>query len=64
MRDLQRPLRSLEELDAQLPAPELLERAFGPGEGGLIWRSGNEAIVEARREIMAYREDLSNPPGA
>lgn len=58
-----RPLRSLEDIDAQLPAPELLNQAFGPGEGGLIWRTGNEAMVEVRREIMARRDDLSNAAG-
>lgn len=57
-----RPLRGLEALDDATPPADLLTRAFGPGEGGLLWRTGNEAIQEARREIVAYREDLSNPP--
>ena len=56
-----RPLRSLEDLDAHRPPPMLLDQAFGAGEGGLVWRAGNEAIVEGRRQIMAYREELSNP---
>ena len=59
-----RPLRGLADLDAQLPAPDLLTRAFGPGEGGLIWRTGQEAIQEAQRHVLAYRADLSNPSRA
>lgn len=56
-----RPLRSLAELDQQLPAPELLNQAFGPAEGGLLWRSGSEAIQEARREVTRLVPELSNP---
>ncbi len=56
-----RPLGSLAEIDRQLPAPDLLTKAFGPAEGGLIWRSGSEDVLEARREIMASVEELSNP---
>jgi hypothetical protein len=55
-----RPLRSIEDLDTHRPAPELLNQAFGPAEGGLLWRSGNDATLEVRREIMALRPDLSN----
>ena len=44
-----------------LPTPELLNKAFGTAEGGLIWRSGTEAIEQVQRQIMAFREDLSNP---
>ena len=58
-----RPLARLGELDAHKPAPDLLVEAFGSSEGGLVWRGGTEAIEQARREILAYREDLSNPPG-
>jgi hypothetical protein len=57
-----RPLRSLSELDEQLPAPELLNKAFGPAEGGLLWRTGSEAVDQARREITGYVPELSNPP--
>jgi len=57
-----RPLRSLSELDEQLPAPELLNKAFGPAEGGLLWRTGSEAVEQARREITGYVPELSNPP--
>lgn len=56
-----RALETLGQIDALTPTPELLTRAFGAAEGGLIWRSGNEAITQARREILRYREDLSNP---
>ena len=57
-----RPLRELAELDRHRPAPELLNQAFGAAEGGLIWRAGSEAIQEVQRQVMSYREDLSNPP--
>ena len=57
-----RPLASLAELDQQLPAPELLTQAFGNAEGGLIWRSGTEAVEQARREVLRFRPDLSHPP--
>lgn len=59
-----RPLRSLEDLDRQLPAPELLNQAFGHAEGGLLWRSGTQAIEHARREILRYVPELSHPPQA
>ena len=36
----QRPLRSLADLDEQLPATELLNQAFGHAEGGLLWPAG------------------------
>ena len=56
-----RPLQSLGELDRQLLPADLLSKAFGAAEGGLIFRTGLEAIAEVRREIAFYREDLSNP---
>jgi hypothetical protein len=55
-----RPLRQLRELDHQRPAPELLNQAFGPAEGGLIWRSGMDAVESGRRVIMAAVPELSN----
>ena len=55
-----RPLHGIEDLDSHRPAPDLLNEAFGPGEGGLLWRAGNDATLEVRREIMALRADLSN----
>jgi hypothetical protein len=57
-----RPIQGLHDLDQQTPPPELLNQAFGPAEGGLIYRSGIDAIEEARREVVIYRPDLSNPP--
>ena len=56
-----RPLEDLSELDDQLPPAELLDQAFGAAEGGLIFRTGLEAIEEVRRQIVVYRQDLSNP---
>lgn len=56
-----RPLEDLSELDDQLPPAELLNQAFGAAEGGLIYRTGLEAIEEVTRQIVVYRQDLSNP---
>ena len=56
-----RPLESLDLLDSQLQPAALLDKAFGPAEGGLIFRSGLEAIDHVERTITMYREDLSNP---
>ena len=56
-----RPLQSLKELSAQRTPADLLTRAFGAAEGGLIFRTGNEAIEHIERRIVAYRQDLSNP---
>ena len=56
-----RPLEDLSELDEQLPPAELLNQAFGAAEGGLIYRTGLEAIEEVKRQIVVYRQDLSHP---
>lgn len=56
-----RPLRSLADLDQQRTPDQLLVQAFGPGEGGLVFRNGGEAIEQIEREIVGYREELSNP---
>jgi len=56
-----RPLQSLKELSAQRTPADLLTQAFGAAEGGLIFRTGNEAIEHIERRIVAYRQDLSNP---
>ena len=56
-----RPLAGLDELDRSLPVPELLNQAFGAAEGGLIFRSGLEAIEQVMRSVVMYREELSNP---
>ena len=55
-----RPIRSLADLDQQLPPGELLTKAFGVAEGGLISRSGTEALEQVERSIMLLRPDLSN----
>jgi hypothetical protein len=55
-----RPLDELADLDEQLPAPELLARAFGQAEGGLIWRSGSAAVEHGERSIVALVPELSN----
>jgi hypothetical protein len=56
-----RPLEDLSELDDQLTPAELLDQAFGVAEGGLIYRTGLEANEEVQRQIVVYRQDLSNP---
>jgi hypothetical protein len=56
-----RPMASLADLDGQRTPDVLLNEAFGAAEGGLIFRAGVEALETARREIVIYREDLSNP---
>lgn len=56
-----RPVENLSEFDNRLLAPDLLNKAFGPAEGGLLFRSGLEAIESMQREIVRHREDLSNP---
>lgn len=53
---------SLADLDQQKTAPDLLSGAFGPAEGGLIYRSGLDAIDSAEREILILRPDLANLP--
>jgi hypothetical protein len=59
-----RPLDDIAALDSHLPPSELLDQAFGAAEGGLIYRAGLEAIEHAERNIVVYREDLSNPGAA
>lgn len=56
-----RPARDMAELDTQRGPDELLNMAFGAGEGGLIFRNGIEAIDQIQREIVMYRPELSNP---
>lgn len=56
-----RPIQSLADLDAQLQPMDLLTKAFGSGEGGLIGRSGMEALESAERSITVLRRDLSHP---
>jgi hypothetical protein len=56
-----RPIASLAELDRQLQPIELLNKAYGPAEGGLIGRGGMEALESVERSITMVRPDLSNP---
>lgn len=56
-----RPFEDMSELDDQLSPADLLNKAFGAAEGGLIYRTGIEAIERVSRQIVMYREDLSNP---
>jgi hypothetical protein len=57
-----RPLRELSEIDQHRTPEQLLLQAFGPGEGGLIFRNGSAAILDIRREVVGLRPELSNPP--
>ena len=56
-----RPVDDLSELDGQRTPQELLIQAFGSAEGGLIYRSGLDAMTSMQRSILAYRPDMSNP---
>ena len=56
-----RPLEDLSDLDAQRQPADLLTEAFGPAEGGLVFRAGLEAIEQVERELLIYRPELSNP---
>lgn len=55
-----RPLRSLGDLDRQSQPSDLLSRAFGPGEGGLVYRAGLGAMEAVDRSLVMLRVDLSN----
>jgi len=55
-----RPLESMADLDKMLPSAQLLVEAFGASEGGLIFRSGLEAMSSVDRSIVVYRPELSN----
>ncbi len=55
-----RPQRAIEDLDHQLQPAELLDKAFGAAEGGLVFRTGQEAVEHLERRIVAYRPELSN----
>jgi hypothetical protein len=56
-----RPLGDLRELDAQAAPQDLLLKAFGPAEGGLLFRTGLESLEHVERRILVHRADLSNP---
>jgi hypothetical protein len=55
-----RPLRALDDLDRQAQPSDLLSRAFGAGEGGLVYRTGLEAMESVERSLVMLRSDLSN----
>lgn len=55
-----RPVERLSDLDAQLQPSDLLTKAFGGAEGGLLFRTGFAAIEHVERRIVARRDDLSN----
>jgi hypothetical protein len=57
-----RPLERLADLDRQSVGRDLVIKAYGQQEGERIFQAGLEATLETQREILAYREDLSNPP--
>lgn len=55
-----RPLRALGDLDRHAQPSDLLSRAFGAGEGGLVYRTGLEAMESVERSLVILRPDLSN----
>lgn len=54
-----RPVYEWAELDHATPVEELLNQAFGTGEGGLVFRQGMEAFESIRSELARVRRDLS-----
>lgn len=54
-----RPIFDLAQLDQVLPLPRLLSEAFGAAEGGVIYRTGMEAIEEMRTRLLRVRPELS-----
>jgi quinol monooxygenase YgiN len=55
------PLEDVASLDDILPPDELLMKAFGNAEGGLVFRNGLESMERAERHLTALRTDLSHP---
>lgn len=55
-----RPIAGLADLDRQTPAAQLLNEAFGAAEGGLIFRSGLEAIERVERNVVVHLPELSH----
>ena len=53
------PLTDVAELDAMLPLPELLYKAFG-AEGTLVYRTGMDAVEHIERQLTVLRPELSN----
>ena len=60
---LVRPLDRLADLDKQSIGRDLLLKAYGQQEGSRIWSEGSQSMDQLQREILFYREDLSNPRG-
>jgi hypothetical protein len=48
-------------LDHERTVPDLLNEVFGAAEGGLLLRTGREAIESVQSDLALYRDDLSNP---
>src|SRR5262249_42521824 len=53
------PLTDVAELDAMMPLPELLTKAFG-AEGALTYRNGINALERMERQLTVLRPELSN----
>jgi hypothetical protein len=56
-----RPIGDLGDLDKHRSPADLLNEAFGAAEGGLIFRTGLDAVDDVQRSILVFRPDLSNP---
>jgi hypothetical protein len=54
-----RPVYEWSQLDEATPVDELLNQAFGAGEGGLVFRQGMEAFESLQSELARVRRDLS-----
>jgi hypothetical protein len=54
-----RPFRQLADLDTWMPPEQILTKAFGSSEGGLVFRAGTEAMERTERSITMLRPELS-----
>jgi hypothetical protein len=54
-----RSIFDLAQLDQVLPLRQLLNEAFGAAEGGVIYRTGMEAVEEMRTRLLRVRPELS-----
>jgi hypothetical protein len=59
-----RPVFDLAELDRTTSVEELINQAFGIGEGGLVFRAGLEGSESLTSELLLMRPDLSHPAAA
>jgi hypothetical protein len=57
-----RPVRAFADLDQIGPIDELLVQAFGPAEGGLVYRAAGEGLESLTSQLMVLRADLSRVP--